>query len=66
MFVQPRNVVIRKLFKRVQSNDVINVEIHTVSLYTVGNSLQFLLILGVDMQPQHLAGSLAKELPIAL
>ncbi len=35
-------------------------------LHAVGNALQFLLVLGVNVRPEHLACGLAEELPIAL
>ncbi len=35
-------------------------------LHAIGNALQFLLIFGIDMRPQHLSRSRAEEFPIAL
>ncbi len=74
--IQPRHVVIRNLLKRVQGDDVIHIQIdamqvspmqvHPMRLHAVSNALQFLLILGVDVRPQHLARRLPKKLPIAL
>ena len=35
-------------------------------LHAIGNALQLLLILGVNVRPKHLARRLAKKFPVAL
>ena len=37
-----------------------------MSFDAVGNALQFLLILGVDVRPEHLLRRRAEELPVTL
>ena len=64
--IQPRHVVVRNLFECIERDDVVDIKIDAVRLHAIGNALQFLLILGVDVRPEHLARGLAKELPIAL
>jgi hypothetical protein len=65
LFRQPRQVIIRYFFERVQGDDVPHIEIYTLRLDAVSNPLQFLLILGIDMRPEHVPRRIAKELPIS-
>ena len=66
LLVQPWHVVVRHFFERVERDDVVHVEIDAVRFHPVGDALQFLLVFGVDVRPEHLAGGGAEELPVAL
>jgi len=43
-----------------------HIQIDAVRLHAIGNALQFLLVLLIDMRPEHLAGGAAEEFPITL
>ena len=66
LLIQPRHVVVRNFFKRVERHNVINIQVNAVRLHAIGDALQLLSIFGIDMGPQHLARGLAKKIPIAL
>src|SRR5579864_5823556 len=60
------NVIVCQLLKSVERDNIINIELHTLSLQALNNTLQFLPVLAVNMRPKHLVCSFAKELPITL
>ena len=63
--VQPGHVVLRQLDASVQRHNIPHVQLHAFRLHPFGNALQLLLVLGVNVRPQHLAPGLAEKIPIA-
>ena len=65
-FVEPGNVIIRQLHEGVQRDNVVNIHGHTARLRALGDAVQFVLVFGIDVRPQHIVRGFAEEIPIAL
>jgi hypothetical protein len=63
-FVEPGDIILRQLDAAVQGHDVPDVELDAFGLNAPGNAFELLLVLGVDVRPEHCAAGLAEELPV--
>jgi len=60
-------VIVGNFFEGVEGHDVVDVELRTgAGVQAFRDALEFLLIFGINFGPEHFAGNLAKEGPIAL
>ena len=66
LLAQPGHVIVGHFFEGVERDDVVHVQVDAMRLHSIGNALQLLLILGIDVRPKHLARGRAEELPIVL
>ena len=66
LLVQPGNIVIGQLFERVQSHNIPAVGGLSPCLHAGHDRIELLLILRIDLRPEHLLGSLPIEIPVAL
>ena len=64
--VVPGHVVARQFLEGVERHKIIDVHGDAARPEALDDPLEFLLVFGVDPRPEHLAGGLAEELPIAL
>ena len=66
LFVEPRQIVIRKLLERVESDYVPTISCHARVIYPYDDAVEFALILRIDLRPQDVLRCLAIKVPIAL
>jgi hypothetical protein len=66
LLFEPRDVVVGDFFEGVEGDNVIDVHVHALVVEAVGDALQFLPVLLVDVGPENVLGGIAEEVPVAL
>ena len=61
---QPRQVVIGHFLEGIERDNIPDIEIHALRLDSIRDALQLLLILAIDMRPEHLTSGSPEEFPI--
>ena len=67
LLVQPRHVIIWQLLEPIEGHDVVHIQLRTGACpQPFDDPLQFLLILRINLRPQHFVRGFAEEFPVAL
>ena len=66
LFVEPRQIIIRKLLERVERDDVPTISFDARVVHSLDDAVEFALIFGIDLRPQDVLRCLAIKVPIAL
>src|ERR1700678_2270057 len=66
LLIEPRNVIARNFKRRVQRNDIVQINFHSASVHAIHNSLQLVTIFLLNLRPQNISRSVTEETPIAL